>query len=79
MIREHKTFFPEQLNQIKAGGRDRALHRPLGSHQDSVDAVLVQRDHPVEASDLVVAQLSVLDEVRRVVELDERLLGVIQI
>lgn len=29
--------------------------------QDPVDAVLVQRDHPVEPSDLIVTHFSILD------------------
>lgn len=55
------------------------LLHSLSTDQNSVDAVLVERDHPVESADLVVAKLPVLDVVRRFVELDRRLFAVIQV
>lgn len=58
---------PQQRNRLQR------FAEPHLVGQDAVDAILVQRIHPVQASNLVVSHLAVLDEMRGGLEADGRL------
>merc|ERR1719445_1540568 len=47
--------------------------------QDSIDVVLIESNHPVETSDLVISHLSSLDIGRTLIKLNDVCLGLVEV
>ena len=70
---------PEVLHVAEKGD---GLKRFAETHlvgKDAVDAVLIQGDHPVETADLVVSHFAMLDVMRRLVEAENTLFGLVKV